>query len=405
MEATPQRGAVFVLPTVAAGQQGPVAAWVSTAGWAAAARRVLGESWIVTPAGVTTPDDARRRGSDPALSPLPEQSWRRRVPTVVKTALKDVRQWRRARRFHVDATPWRDRGVQFVWQRHELFADAGITLARALGVPAVVFVPATHVWEAAQWGVRRPGWGRVLERTAEAAPLRRADLVACGTDVVAAEVRRLGVNADRIVVTPTGVDVDAFAGGDGRAATREALGLEDRFVVGWVGSFRRFHALDQLVAAARDVPGCALLMVGDGPERPRVEALARAHGVCAVFTGTVPHADMARHLAAMDAAVVVAERDSVFHYSPLKLAEYLAAGLAVVVPRVPQLDARLHDGVDALVVAPGDASALRDALVALACDPGRRARLGAAARAAARANWSWDEAIRLIVARLPGSGP
>ena len=53
-------GAVLVLPTTTAGQQGPVAALLSTAGWLAACERVVGPSWLVTPEGVLDADAARR---------------------------------------------------------------------------------------------------------------------------------------------------------------------------------------------------------------------------------------------------------------------------------------------------------------------------------------------------------
>ena len=52
-------GAILVLPTATAGQQGPVGAWVSTAGWATATRRVVGDVWIVTPAGLMSVEDVR----------------------------------------------------------------------------------------------------------------------------------------------------------------------------------------------------------------------------------------------------------------------------------------------------------------------------------------------------------
>ena len=80
----------------------------------------------------------------------------------------------------------------------------GTRLARALGVPSVVFVPAPLVWQAEQWGVRRPGWGGWIERAGERSPLQSADVVACGSEAVAEQVRRIGVNAERIVITPTG---------------------------------------------------------------------------------------------------------------------------------------------------------------------------------------------------------
>jgi glycosyltransferase involved in cell wall biosynthesis len=258
------------------------------------------------------------------------------------------------------------------------------------------------VWEAEQWGVRRPGWSRALERFGEAPSLRRASIVCCGTDIVAEQALRLGTPPDRILVTPTGVDTDLFADMPDPGALRTALGLDDRFVIGWVGSFRGFHALELLVAAAADLPKASLLFVGDGPERARIEGVAREAGVHAVFTGTVAHTDVPLHLAAMDVAAVVAAADEVFHYSPLKLAEYLAAGRAVVAPAVPQLTARLHDRVDARLVPPGDDAALRAVLHELHDDPDERRRLGRAARAEAAAGWSWDVVIRTIVDRIPG---
>jgi len=394
---TAETAAVFVLPNVTDRQQGPVAAWVSTAGWADAAQRVLGSAWIATPSGLVDPDDARLQGSLPTLATPSARAWRRRIPTVVKTAVKDTREWRRARGFRVDPRgPWQGRDLAFVWQRHELFHTAGLELARELAVPSVMFVPAMLMWQANEWGIRRPGWASHVERVGEQRILRRADLVACGTEIVADHARRLGVDDARIVITPTGVDLDRFSDRNDGKDTRRRFGLGGRFVVGWVGSFRRFHALQQAIDAVAQIEGATLLLVGDGPERSEVEAWARERGVAAVFTGTVPHAELPELLAAMDVCLLLASPDSAFHYSPLKLAEYLAAGRAVVAPSVAQIANRLTDGVDAVLVSPGDVDMLATEIGRLAHDPDRRRRLGAAARAAAEARWSWDHDIRLV---------
>ena len=402
-------GAVFVLPTLTAGQQGPVAAFVSTAGWANATRRLLGASWIVTPTGVITTDDARRRASETTLASPPASASRSRarqaVPVVVKTAAKDARELMRARAFRVSpAGPWTGNDLAFVWQRHELFHTAGIRLASALGVPSVVFVPATLVWQAREWGVRRPGWSRALEHFGERVPLGSADVVACGTDAVVKEVVGLGVDERRVVVTPTGVDTELFAPESNGAAVRARLGIDKRFVVGWVGSFRRFHALDQAVAALAGIDNATLVLVGDGPERPRIEELALARGVDVVCTGTVDHRELPSYLAAIDVALVLAQPGAAFHYSPLKLAEYLAAGVAVVAPRVGALPVQLTDGVDALLVSPGDTAALRATLVRLRDDPAERLRLGRAGRAAALERWSWDLSVQRVLDHLAGPG-
>ncbi len=399
---TTREGAIFVLPsTVTTGLRGPVASWVSTAGWAKAAHRILGAAWLTTPRGLVDPDDARRQASDPRLTAGALRSWRRHVPTVAKRAVKDVRELLRARNFRVDpAGPWQDANVTFVWQRHELFHTAGLDLARALDAPSVLFVPAPLVWESSQWGVHRPGWGFWVERYGEHPALRRADVVACGSDVVANEVARSGVDADRIVVTPSGVDLDAFVLHRDPRTIRAEHGLTDRFVIGWAGSFRRFHSLEQLIDAAARIDNASLLLVGDGPERPRVEKLARDREVHTVFTGTVRHKYVASYLAAMDVGVLLAPSDGAFHYSPLKLAEYVAAGLPVVAPRVAQVADRLNDGVDAVLVTPSDADELMAALLALRDDPVLRLRLSEAARTAAETRWSWDNEVRRILAVL-----
>jgi glycosyltransferase involved in cell wall biosynthesis len=398
-----RRGAILVLSTSVAGQLGPVASWVSTAGWANAIRRTVGSAWIVTPSGPVDVDEVRRRGSTTQLSSVNAPRWRRRLPVVMKTAIKDAREWRRARTFHAAAQgPWGADDVDFVWQRHELFQTAGLDLSRTLGVPSVLFVPAPLVWQAEQWHVRRPGWSRFVEQHGEARVVTQADIVAAGSERVVEELIRLGVDERRIVITRTGFDPDLFSGDPDRHATRRRLGLDDDFVVGWVGSFRGFHGLDQLVAAVarmdeHAVAKASLLLVGDGPERAPVEAAAAARGVRVVSTGTVPQHELHALIAAMDVAVLLARPDAEFHYSPLKLAEYLASGVAVVAPRAGAIPAQLADGQDAVLFEPGDEAGLAAALARLRDRPEERSRLAAAAQTVAQQRFSWDHAVSQVL--------
>lgn len=402
-------GAIFVLPNVPTRTSPPQADYLSTAGWAAAAARVLGTSWIVTPFGILDPAEARRKAAPAVARPettAPDRSTpdvgtlaRRYTPAIIKTLAKDLRDHRRAARFDIDPHgPWAGDAVDFVWQRHELFQTAGLDLARKIGVPSVLFVPSTKVWEADQWGTRRPGWGPLTERAGEQPALQRADVVACGSAEVAEQAVRLGTPQDRILITPTGVDLDLFdVQGTGRDGQRQALGLEGRFVIGWVGSFRPFHAVGRLIDAAPAVADVSLLLVGDGPEREHLEALAARRGVHAVFTGSLPHGDLPRHLAAMDVGVVLANAGAGFHYSPLKLAEYLAAGLPVVAPGVAQVARRLTDGTNALLVAPDRPEELRTALERLRSDDALRAEIGRRGRQVAEEQWSWDLQVRRVL--------
>ena len=262
--------------------------------------------------------DGPRRGTAVGLRPAPQQ-WRRRPrgPASSRSPRRSRRETccgeRQGRRGAVASTgPWSGHDVAFVWQRHEMFHTGGIALARTLDVPSVLFVTAPQVWEAEQWGVRRPGWGRMLERAGERPALHAADLVACGTATVAEQVVRLGVGAER---DPDHADRRRprslhHRGGPGaappearsRRAVRRRMGRQ----LPEVPRARRPHRRHR---ARR---GRSLLFVGDGPNVHASSARALDRGVHAVFAGTTPHAELPRHLAAMDCAVVLASaRESV----------------------------------------------------------------------------------------------
>jgi glycosyltransferase involved in cell wall biosynthesis len=376
--------------------------WIAAAGWAAAAERRYGHAWVATPDGVVDPAQVTSRT---ATASAPERStWVRRSPEIVKTFVKDLRRWRFASRYHVDphAVP-RDVTLEFVWQHHDLFHRAGEELARARGCPIVSFVHAPQVWEARSWGVARPGWGRLLERHGERPQLTASDVVVCVSDEVQAQVVRLGVASERTIVCPTGVDARQFGPHVAGTEVRERLDLTDRFVVGWIGSFRGFHGLDGLVDAfsmlRRDVENASLLLVGGGPALQSVQDDVRQRGLgdAVVFAGEVPHDDVPQYVAAMDVAVVNAPKDEAFHYSPQKLREYMAAEVAVVAPALGDVGALARDSKEALLFEPGDTGALAALLFALAREPELRATIARGARRRVLAAGTWDAQLDRLV--------
>lgn len=406
--ATGQRaGGLFVMPVSSSSKLGPVAVWITAAGWAAAAGRRWGRSWVLTPEGVFTAEDARVRASRPDLGFASRPSWRRHVPAGAKTLAKDVLAVRGARRFKDAGAsgPWSNDRLRLVWQNHQMFHTAGFVAARRAGCPVVLFVDAPLVWEARKWGVRRAGYGGLLERVGEWPQLRSADLVACVSDEVAEQVRVRGVPEERIVVTPCAVDPEVFSPDRSSPRVRERLGLAGKFVVGWVGSFHRWHgvglAIEALARLRPALPDVALLLVGDGAERAAIEAAAVTAGLDnIVFTGTVPHAEVPEMMTAMDVALVLDPGVEEFHYSPLKLREYMACGRPVVAPRVGDIARLLTHEVDGLLVAPGDAVALAATITRLRGSAGLRTALGEAARQKVLASATWDHQLERAVAAL-----
>jgi glycosyltransferase involved in cell wall biosynthesis len=406
-QATALSSAVFVMPRRTTEWGDAAALWVTVAGWSAAARERYGAAWVVTPDVVGTPEVALG-ATDRAAAPVATRRTRDLVPPVVRTALKDVHRRRVARRFAVPAAgPWWGGRVEFVWQHHDLFHRAGEALADAAGCPLVSYVHAPQVWEAAKWGTRRPGWARWLERHGERPQLQRSDVVLCVSEEVAAATVLLGVDEARVLVSPMAVDPARFAATVSGAEVRARYGLDGCTVVGWTGSFRRFHGLEVLVEAFRIAhearPRLRLMLVGEGPRRGETEALATRLGLggAVVFTGAVPHRRVPEHVRAMDVAVVVARAGEDFHYSPLKMREYMAAGVPVVAPRLGEVDRSLDDGVDGALYDAGDVAALARHLVHLHDDPALRATIGTNGRSAVHRTGTWAVQLEGLVTSQP----
>jgi glycosyltransferase involved in cell wall biosynthesis len=370
-------GVPLVVPSRSQLRAGAV--WVTIANWAEALERRYGSAPVLTPEAVLTPTDARDHAFGPATSSTGHPPRPRLV--TARTAAKDVRQAWRAFSFARSICGPDLGAVPYVWQHHDLFQRAGFRLARRLGVPIVLFVEAPQVWEARQWGVARPGWGNLVERLGERPQLQRADVVACVSDEVADAVIGLGSKPERVLVTPCTASSEMFELGAARASARpRGTGL----VVGWVGSFRPFHNVPSLVRAVATVreqmPSVGMLLVGDGPTRQECEDLTRSLAVPTTFTGSVSHRDVPGFINSFDIGVVLSSPNEAFHYSPLKLKEYMAASCAVVAPRAGEIRRVLHDGQDALLYAAGDEVELATAIRTLAAHPRLRKNIGEAGR-------------------------
>lgn len=264
-----------------------------------------------------------------------------------------------------------------VYKRHARHDVGALLAARRAGVPSVL--EANCVFSARPYAdfepMRLPRLARVLERRA----LAMATVVVAVSTPLARQVEALAGRT--ALVVPNGVNTEQFdpAKADGDAI-RHRLGLAGAFVVGWSGVIRDWHGLDLLLEATSEVAGAVLLIVGDGPGRPAVEARARALGISSrvVITGRVPHGQMPDYIAAMDVCVVADERTGVA--SPMKLLEYMAMAKAVVAPRLESIRDVLPPEVEGFLFEAGDRGGLSELLRSLSRDEGIRDNVGQAVR-------------------------
>jgi len=291
-----------------------------------------------------------------------------------------------------------------IMERYYNFAGEGMATAAATGAVAVLEVNAPVV--------DYPGsLKRALDRALIVEPMRRhrermcaqADLIVTPEPAILPP----GTPATKILELEWGADTDRF-----RPDVRGAVPFSRPapIVVVFAGAFREWHGAIHLAEAIRELRArgrgdIGAVFIGDGPELPAVRRTAAGlDGM--VFTGALPHSEMPICLSACDIGAAPFDLDAhrplslAFYWSPLKIFEYMAAGLPVVAPassRIPEIVGHDREG---LLYDPAFPHALAGALEALT-DRNLRARLGHAARARAERDYSWaahcaalDAAIR-----------
>ena len=299
--------------------------------------------------------------------------------------------------------PWlRDFAPDVLYERYALNGTAGLTLAQELQIPHLLEVNSPLVdEEEAHRGLASAESARTVERGI----LRRVDRIVA----VSGELKRwlvcLGVEEERITVAANAVDPRRFeVTPEERADVRRRLEVNGTPVVAFVGTLRPWHDPTILVRAlgllrARgDAP--RLLIVGDGPERPTVEELAGEQGLSSMltFTGAVAHDDVPGYLGAADVAAVTYHPDTGRYFSPLKLFEYLAAGLPVVAAELGEIPHCVRGGETGLLYPPGEAEALADGLAALIADRERAEALGRNGREHVLRHHTWAANARSVAA-------
>lgn len=289
-----------------------------------------------------------------------------------------------------------------VYERYSLWSYAGMEFARAQGAPGVLEVNSPLIEEQSQYR-------SLVHRELAESVAKRVFSAATAVVAVSQEVADyLGhyLQPDRPAhVVPNGVDPDRFD------APRTRSG--ETFTIGFVGTLKPWHGLSDLIEAfatlhKRDRQ-TRLRIVGDGPERERLMADVSgrdlSHAVC--LTGAVPPAEIPSHLAEMDVAVAPYPKIDSFYFSPLKIFEYLAAGLPVVASRCGQIPLLIEHEATGLLYPPGDTVALAAALLRLRENLSLGRRLGQAGRDLVLQNYTWEMATQriLLLAGMAASLP
>lgn len=297
--------------------------------------------------------------------------------------------------------------------RHEWGSLPVLAAARLLGYRLVTQVDDVQYGRGYE-GMISPLADRVRRTSAYLMCKLAGGIVAVTPGIRDVLVKEYGAKREKIAVLPNGVDLQLFDPQLRREAIeRTGLDPERKYVVftglfaGWVEFDTMLRAFAR-VAAARD--DATMLLVGDGPRRADVERLVDELGLRerVVLTGFVRERERVRDLIGAATVCLVAHwapRLQRIGASPTKVAEYFAAGRAVVALALPGVREMVEDAGAGAAVA-NEPAAMADAILELLADEARADAAGASARRAAEARYSWESVVRrtLPLFGLDGAG-
>ena len=261
-----------------------------------------------------------------------------------------------------------------------LTALAARSAAKRLGLPLVYEIRA--FWEDAAVGNGPGTEGSLRYRATKALEtwaVKKADAVAVICEGLRGDLIARGVPADKIMVSPNGVDLGLF--GDPPPpdeVLRAKLGLEGAEVVGFIGSFYDYEGIDDLIAAMPALvaarPDAHLLLVGGGPRAGALKAQAEASPVAGRihFVGRVPHSEVERYYSLIDLLCYPRKKMRLTDLvTPLKPLEAMAQRRLVAASDIGGHRELIRDGETGTLFAPDDPAAIAAALSGLFADRGQ----------------------------------
>ncbi len=282
----------------------------------------------------------------------------------------------------------------FIYQRYSRFTWAGVVISWLTKIPLLLEFNGSEVWVGRYWDDASFLW--LLEKF-EKLNLQAANLIFVVSEVEKKNLTALGIAPEKIVVNFNGVDPEMFRPNIGGAEVRSKLGIADKTVVGFVGTFGPWHGVLVLAEAITRLPrtvNCHFLLIGEGNLKHNVEEIVKKANCTdrVTFTGRLSHNLVPSYLDACDILVspqIPMEDGSDFFGSPTKLFEYMAMAKPIVASRLGQLADVIKNEQNGYLVEPANVDMLVTILTQLATHPGECQRLGEQARQDVIANYTW----------------
>ncbi len=326
-----------------------------------------------------------------------EMSRRNRVFKVIKPLLRDVYElFQNLKDGRSLAAIFRENPIDLVYERLAHNKSSVSAFAHKQMIPFIVESNAPVEEKKQYWGAPLDFATRALEKWT----WQRADAITVVSSPLKKHYERMGADPRKIFVLPNGVNEETFSPDQVSRNIRSELGLEDKLVIGFVGTIVPYHGVELFLPLARaNMPfktRLHFLIVGAGSGRDELRSALKQEGLENQFTfvDPVPNAEVPNYLATMDIGLLPR---FMWYGSPMKVLEYGVMGKVVVAPDQENIRDLLTHGQTAFLFKPDDATALEQAVQELAQDEALRKHLGTAVRQHILAHHTWAKNAERIL--------
>jgi glycosyltransferase involved in cell wall biosynthesis len=287
------------------------------------------------------------------------------------------------------------RGFDVVYERFSWMGYGASIASRRLGIPFVIEDNGDHLADLESKGMAPKGLQRSLSLFLMRTAVRRAAMtISTGDGWRKRFLERWGLPADRVCVVENGTALLKMLERGALKSFRDPDPPGEAATLIYVGGFDPWHGISVLLNAVVNArqAGARLrvVLIGSGFGLPAARKLVTELGLGdhVVFTGQLPHEEIAKHLCRAD--VGLSPYCGWKEYSGLKLFDYKAAGLPTIASGENGQPATLEHGRTGWIVPPCNEAALTDAILKLSGDVELRRRMGRAAREEAETRHGWN---------------
>jgi len=282
-----------------------------------------------------------------------------------------------------------------VYERYSLFSYGALEAARQTAAVAVLEINEILIEEHSKCG-------RLINKTAaieaSARAFAAADLIIATSQKVADYVLDFSQARGKVHVIPRGVNYDRY-----RPYMPRVPSSIKPLTLGFMGSLKPHRGVASMLEAyariMRKIPNSRVRIIGDGPERPELEAMCQSLRIHnrVQFTGAVAPVEVPHQLGEMDIALAPYHNDGEGCFSALKICEYMASGLPVIASDISPVNRVIEHLKTGLLVPPGDVDSIVQSVIWLHRNPGLSTRLAEHGQRQALGGYTWSANARRVL--------